>query len=166
MECTDRFCSAGALCHRCTAGPIAQFEDMKQKLSESHARETWLQRQLFDFRNENERLKKPSCDGFRTLRQTGGLQEANRLFFHPIGLALAVHTNTDSGTDEVVDVSILQYPDGIEFAFLESDTDDTHRAHDNARNIQSAYARMYETRRLGDVKLARHNWAVESIPGL
>jgi|SRR5882724_1739927 len=51
---------------------------------------------------------------WKTLRDDGYLQEANRMFFHPLGLALAVTVNDDGvGTLSVLDAR--DDPEGFNF---------------------------------------------------
>lgn len=60
----------------------------------------------------SEKIKKIDIKEFREL---GFLQEANRLFFHPLGLALEVNVN-DDGTEELSGVwDYREDPEGILF---------------------------------------------------
>lgn len=52
----------------------------------------------------------------RELRDTGILQEVNRVFFHPLGLALTIHLD-DIGGDCVVGVQdAREDPEGFNFS--------------------------------------------------
>lgn len=53
----------------------------------------------------------------KEFKEKGFLQEVNRLFFHPLGLALEVSTNAEDGTTSLS--SVWDYrddPDGMRFA--------------------------------------------------
>ena len=58
----------------------------------------------------------------RELRDHGYLQEANRRFFHPLGLALRVHV--DDATGEGVKVDVVDFREDLEGGVFEWGSDE------------------------------------------
>lgn len=83
----------------------------------------------------------------KEFREEGYLQEVNRQFFHPLGLALA--TNIDDDTGEETLHGIWDYredPEGIYYSFDDPACEYTREAPEKAKKVQEARARMAITR--------------------
>lgn len=87
----------------------------------------------------------------REFREQGFLQEANRLFFHPRGLALSM--TLDTKTDEPLGLSVLSTDDPEGFVFDGWEADDFRRA----ANV----AAVRETYRKARTALFRYGGVVE-----
>lgn len=85
------------------------------------------------------------------LRDGGYLQEANRVFFHPLGLALAVDLQTDQ-------LSVIDYrsdPEGVTYCRI-----DPELAHRNAEAV------LAESIRRATVRQQRFGWVLQPVPSM
>jgi hypothetical protein len=57
-------------------------------------------------------LNEPKYIDIKEFKELGMLQEANRLFFHPLGLALAVTTDEDGRTSLFGIIDVRDDPEG------------------------------------------------------
>lgn len=86
-------------------------------------------------------------------REAGYLQEANRVFFHPLGLALEVVIDVDSGRETLEGIwDCRDDPEGILFNDLSGET-----AKDKADSVRS----LFETIRVERIR--KFDWAVQPI---
>jgi molecular chaperone GrpE len=91
-----------------------------------------------------ENIKKISTSEFR---EAGYLQEANRRFFHPLGLALQL--KVDDQNQHHID-GILDYrddPEGIHYCLKDSDSERKNRFTSNKNFIDSEFSRMNTLRK-------------------
>ena len=96
----------------------------------------------------------------KEFREKGYLQELNRGFLHPLGLALEVTVN-DDGTESLTGVwDYRDDPDGITYDLANSDTDRLERFKRNAVYITDRRQNRYNDR-------IKHigSWQ-EQIPGI
>jgi len=66
----------------------------------------------------------------KEFRDFGYLQEVNRQFFHPLGLALFVAVDTESGEAHLGGILQIEDPEGMIFAEGEIDLDKAERVAD------------------------------------
>jgi hypothetical protein len=94
----------------------------------------------------------------KEFRRLGFLQEANRLFFHPLGLALEVDIDEDTGNESLVGVwDYRDDPEGILFGDAVMDTDDARK---KAEHVALLREKHRETREklVGNI--------IQPIPGI
>jgi hypothetical protein len=87
----------------------------------------------------------------------GFLQEANRVFFHPVGLALTVVTDTDTGTSTLVVDDERGDPEGFVFP---PEMLDTEAARAKAAHVQELWESKVEAR------IALLGAPIQDVPGL
>lgn len=106
--------------------------------------------------SNNKEVKQVSPEEARTW---GILQEVNRQFFHPMGLALAV--NLDQETGEYTGYSLLDYRDQIDdntgMIYADLDSDKAMRKHNTVADMQWKYKKNRE-KKLG--------WYVQPVEDL
>jgi hypothetical protein len=89
-------------------------------------------------------------------RDEGYLQEANRLFFHPLGLALEVIIDEETGETELG--GIWDFRDDPEGILYRPETLGTAEAYDKAGRI------ALERATKGAVRWKRYGYVVQPIP--
>ena len=81
------------------------------------------------------------------IRKNGYIQEANRLFFHPLGLAIEVVVD-DTGNEYLGGIwDYREDPEGIYFDLKNSSDDRKERFRRNAEFIQSEFDKRRDKRR-------------------
>lgn len=86
-------------------------------------------------------------------REHGYLQEANRLFFHPLGLALTVNLDEETGEWSLDGVDDYRDdPEGYLFKDLSEEVDER-----KAENVLTQYERIAPERR------RRYGWVIQPI---
>lgn len=69
-------------------------------------------------------------------RRLGYVQELNRRFLHPLGLALAIHVDDETGEEKIDGIwDYREDPEGIYFDIENADEDRRERFSENARFI-------------------------------
>ena len=91
----------------------------------------------------------------KEFRQQGYLQEANRLFFHPLGLALEVKINKETGQESLG--GIWDYRDDPEGVLYEEGALDTPEAMEKAANIE------FERKEKAAVRVSRFGYSIQPI---
>ena len=95
----------------------------------------------------------------KEFREKGYLQELNRTFLHPLGLALEVKQETD-GTETIGGIwDYRDDPDGIIYGLKDSDKDRIRKFSDRALFVSLEAAKRIDNR-IGK----EFNWGVELIP--
>lgn len=98
--------------------------------------------------------KQPKRMTLKEFRELGFLQELNRRFLHPLGLALSVLVSDDEENEAFG--GVLDYrddPEGIVFSESVLDTDEARRKRDT---VVGSFKDVERTKKFG--------WAVQPIP--
>lgn len=89
-------------------------------------------------------IKRMSVKEFREL---GYLQELNRQFLHPLGLALEVVIDNDTGNESFGEVwDYREDPEGITYGLQQSDIERNQRFATKAEYVESERLRIKESR--------------------
>jgi hypothetical protein len=84
----------------------------------------------------------------KTFRELGYLQELNRQFLHPLGLALEVVIDDEAGTTESFG-QVWDYrddPEGITYGLQQSDLERNQKFANKAQYVESERQRIKESR--------------------
>jgi hypothetical protein len=100
----------------------------------------------------------PKYIDIKEFREQGYLQEVNRTFLHPLGLALEVTINTD-GTEYISGIWDYRGDDeGIHYGLIDSDEERINRFHENSKHVTE----QWSTR--ADKRFAELGYVMEPIP--
>lgn len=84
----------------------------------------------------------------KEFREKGFLQEVNRQFFHPLGLALEVHINEDTGEETLGEIwDYRSDPEGIIFDYSNSKPERVSMAKEKAENVKEELKKHIEARK-------------------
>ena len=102
------------------------------------------------------------CMNIKEFCDEGYLQEVNRQFFHPLGLALGVEGPNDPNADQMWDLhSVWDYrddPEGMQFDYR-GGTNDPEEAARKAANVRAQQLKLQNSR------FKALGFLVEPIPG-
>lgn len=107
---------------------------------------------------KNDKSNIPNYMDINEFREEGYLQEVNRRFFHPLGLALTVEI-TDSGEERIGGINdFREDEEGVIYDLKNSDNDRIKKFNKNFDFITSELSNKYKTR------MTKFGFVVEDIP--